>query len=316
MRYIVRADASQSMGSGHVMRTSSIAEELIARGQLVIFVGQITDIPWLVLRINSLGFSRIFSDPQDFVSNKEKDVLILDSYALFVSDVFIQPEKWNSVVLVADKLTPAYPADLIIRPGLSTDFVETSGAKVLAGTKYIPFRKSIQKIVRNASPEGSLEILVVGGGTDSLNFVGAISKVLMGVPDNFHAIIFTNNPELSTFDSRLTVVSIGSELDEYVKTAQLVFTTASTTSLEFIACEVALGIGCAVDNQEQYYENLSLFEVAAPIGRYIEGNWQLDHAKIAELVHSSDTREDLRKNCAGLVDLGGAGRIVDEILML
>ena len=47
MRYVLRADASQSMGSGHVMRSSAIAEELIARGEDVVFVGQISEIPWL-----------------------------------------------------------------------------------------------------------------------------------------------------------------------------------------------------------------------------------------------------------------------------
>ena len=121
---------------------------------------------------------------------------------------------------------------------------------------------------------------------------------------------------LGNLDSRFTVVPIASELDDYARNAHLVFTTASKTSLEFIAREVAVGIGCAVDNQEEYYESLSTFGVAAPIGRFVAGHWQIDHTKIAELVHSGGVREDLRKNCAGIIDLGSAGRIVDEILKL
>ena len=39
MRYVLRADASESIGAGHVMRSSAIAEELIARGENVVFVG-------------------------------------------------------------------------------------------------------------------------------------------------------------------------------------------------------------------------------------------------------------------------------------
>ena len=125
-----------------------------------------------------------------------------------------------------------------------------------------------------------------------------------------------NDKELSNIDSRFTVVSIGSQLHDYAKNADFVFTTASTTSLEFIAREVAVGIGCAVDNQEEYYESLSAFGVAAPIGRFVEGDWQIDHTKIAELVHSGGIREGLRRNCSGLIDLGGAGRIADEISKL
>ena len=60
MRYVLRADASQSIGAGHVMRSSAIAEELIAKGKQVIFVGQITDLPWVEERIASLGFAHVY----------------------------------------------------------------------------------------------------------------------------------------------------------------------------------------------------------------------------------------------------------------
>jgi len=316
MRYVLRADASQSIGSGHVMRSSAIAEELIARGEEVVFVGQISEIPWLAFRINSLGFNEIYSGTNEFISNPERDVLILDSYVVPVSEAFIQPNKWRAVVTIADELTPAYEANLIIHPGLSTHLAAKAGAKVLAGPKYIPFRGSIQKTEKSEDKKSLLEILVVGGGTDIFNFVGAICHELKGLSDNFHASIFTNNNELGNLDSRFTALPIGSELDDYAVNADLVFTTASTTSLEFIAREVAVGIGCAVDNQEEYYKSLSTFGVAAPIGRFVAGHWEIDHAKIFELVNSIHIRESLRRGCAGLVDLGGAGRIVDEILKL
>ena len=316
MRYVLRADASQSIGSGHVMRSSAIAEELIARGEDVVFVGQISDIPWLAFRINGLGFTVIHSRTEEFISNPDKDILILDSYVVPVGEAFIQPNKWKAIVVIADELTPAYEANLIIHPGLSTHLAAKAGAKVLAGPKYIPFRGSIQKNERSADGKSILEILVVGGGTDLFGFVAAICKELVGISDGFHANIFTNDNELGNLDPRFTVVPIGSELDEYAMNVDLVFTTASTTSLEFIAREVAVGIGCAVDNQEEYYESLSAFRVASPIGRFVDSKWHIDHAKIAELVHSGGIREDLRRNCAGLIDLGGAGRIVDEILKL
>ena len=316
MRYVLRADASQSIGSGHVMRSSAIAEELIARGEDVVFVGHISDIPWLAFRINGLGFTEIHSGTKEFISNPERHVLILDSYVVPVDEAFIQPNKWRAVVAVADELTPTYDANLIIHPGLSTHFVAKVGVKVLAGPKYIPFRSSIQKTEKNEDKESILEILVVGGGTDLFGFVAAICEELAGISDRFHANIFTNDNELGNLDPRFTVVPIGSELDNYAANVDLVFTTASTTSLEFIAREVAVGIGCAVDNQEEYYESLSAFRVASPIGRFADSKWHIDHAKIAELVHSGGIREDLRRNCAGLIDLGGAGRIVDEILKL
>jgi spore coat polysaccharide biosynthesis predicted glycosyltransferase SpsG len=316
MRYVIRADASQAIGSGHVMRSSAIAEELIARGEDVVFVGEFSDVPWLVDRINGLGFSEIFSEAKKFSSNPEKDVLILDSYVLSVSEGSIQPNKWRAVVTIVDDMTPTYKANLLIHPGLSTNWKSIDGTKVLSGPKYVPFRGSIQKTKGSKDKKSIIRILVVGGGTDVFSFVGAIYHELKDFTDNFHAILFTNSNELYNLDSRFTVVPIGAELDNYALNTDLVFTTASTTSLEFIAREVAVGIGCAIDNQEEYYESLSTFGVAAPIGRVVAGHWKFDHAKVFELVNSVNLRESLRRACAGLVDLGGAGRIVDEILKL
>ena len=316
MRYVLRADASQSIGSGHVMRSSAIGEELIRRGEEVIFVGKISDVPWLASRINNLGFSQVLLKEAKFSSNPETDVLILDSYIIPLEEEFIQKVKWKSIVLIADRLTPAYPAQLVIRPGLTFHQESVSNNKVIGGSRYIPFRKSIQRNKLGLISKEILEILVVGGGTDSFNFAGAVCEVLKNTQGDFHVSIFTNRVELAGLDSRFTAISIGSELDRYAANCELVFSTASTTSLEFIAREVAVGIGCAVDNQKEYYQALSSAGVAVPIGEFAEKVWKINEAKINELVNSDDFRKTLREKCSGLIDLLGAERIVDEILKL
>ena len=316
MRYVLRADASQAIGSGHVMRSSAIAEELISRGHEVIFIGEFSDVPWLFDRINSLGFLQVFSKSQGFVSHPDTDVLILDSYIVSIDDDFIQQGKWKGIVAIVDNVTPPYKANLLIHPGLATDWIQISNAKVLAGPRYIPFRKSIKKNHKSSDKLKVLEILVIGGGTDSFNFVEAICGALKKINGNFHACLFTNTNELAQLDPRFTALPIGSELDEHAANADLVFTTASTTSLEFIVREIAVGIGCAIDNQEEYYDTLSFAEVASPIGKLIEKNWKIEESRIASLVQSQEIRDALRKKCGGLLDLDGAKRIVDEILTL
>ena len=316
MRYVLRADASQTIGSGHVMRSSAIAEELIARGEEVTFIGEYSEVPWLFSRMNSIGFSQILSTTEIFAPNPKTDVLILDSYNLPVDNEFIQPINWKTIVTIVDDLTPSYVADLMVHPGLSTKWKSSSKTQVLAGPRYIPFRKSIQKNRKIVIEKEVLEILVVGGGTDSFNFVGAICEVLTNTQGKFNVKVFTNNRNLVQLDTRFAAVPIGFELDEYAANADLVFATASTTSLEFIAREVAVGIGCAVDNQEEYYRTLSSFGVASPIGRFIKNVWEINQQEVSNLVCSKEHREGLRRRCAGLVDLNGAKRIVDEILAL
>ena len=82
MGYVLPADASPTIGSGHVMRSSAIAEELIARGEKVVFVGQISNLLWVTERIMDLGFIEIYNNPLDFTSKSDTDVLILDSYEI------------------------------------------------------------------------------------------------------------------------------------------------------------------------------------------------------------------------------------------
>ncbi len=89
MRYVLRADASQWAGAGQVMRSSSIAEEFITRGANVIYVGLISDLPWIEARISFLGFNQIHNDASQYVSNSESDILTLDSYQINIDNSFI-----------------------------------------------------------------------------------------------------------------------------------------------------------------------------------------------------------------------------------
>ena len=316
MRYILRADSSPKIGSGHVMRLSAIAEELISRGEKVTFIGQVAELPWLASRINSLGFSQILQSSTEFLSDPVTDVLILDSYNVRVDDEFIQPKNWQRVVTISDELTPRYKADLRIHPGISEDLEPDLDVKLFSGPNYTPFRKSITKSGTSPRNHEALEILVTGGGSDPFNFVDAICLILRNIPGNFKVRAFSENFSLAKMDYRFTVFQVGPELDVHATSVELVFTTASTTSLEFIAREVAVGIGCAVDNQKEYYEALASVELAIPIGIFSNGQWDLDEQKIIEMVNSKELRDALRQRGSGLFDLNGTSRIVDEILKL
>jgi len=313
MRYVFRADASQDIGAGHVMRSTAIAEELIARGEDVIFIGSTSGVSWLHRHIDGIGFSRIYSEPMSFISNPMLDVLILDSYTLQIDDPFIQPEKWNRIVLVADETTPSYKSDLVFFPGLVSNEKVRNDTKVFAGPKYIPFRSSIQKSNRKLQTSEIVEILVVGGGTDPFNFVEEITRVLSSLTENFHANIFSEKKQSTKSDSRISIFPIGLSLDECAGNADLVFTTASTMSLEFIAREKAVGIGCAVDNQKSYYNSLSSFGLAAPIGLYEASGWHINSDLVYELTTSAELRNSFVEKSSGLIDLQGVSRIVDII---
>lgn len=297
------------------MRSSAIAEEAIFRGIPAVFVGRVTDLPWVNQRISTLGFADVFEETNRFVSNPHTDILILDSYEIPNDSEFIQPTKWHAVVSIFDELTPHYKSTLRIHPGLTKLWPVYNEIKTLSGPEYIPLRKSIEKSeyrIENDYPN----IIVVGGGSDITGFVPAVAKSLTRCEVKFAANLFIAADSNMTLDDRFSVVPIGDNLDEFASRSDLVFTTASTTSLEFIARGYAIAIGCAVNNQRLYYNELSGGDFAAPIGEFINRTWRLDEMMIQELVHSESLRLRLRNTSAGLIDLNGAKRIVDEILKL
>ena len=316
MRYVLRADASNSIGTGHVMRLSAIGEELAARGYHVIFVGDVSDVPWVKKRLFSLEFSNVLKEESDYISNSENDVLILDSYNLPINHSFLAPNNWGKIVVIADKLTPNYQANLIIHPGISQDWKPQTTGKFVSGAKFIPLRKTILKNVNKKIDSEELKIIVVGGGTDFFNFVNAVSEILKSLPNHFQANLFTNKSTNTQLDQRFTINPIGVNFDEKCAEADLVFTTASTSSLEFLAREVALGIGCATENQKHNFETLINLNLAVPIGLYFENEWKMNLDAIESLIVDKQMRNKLVSRGNEIIDLKGSSRIVDEILKL
>lgn len=318
MRYILRADASLSVGSGHVMRSSAIAEELIARGEEVIFVGQISQLPWVEDRILTLGFSQIYSEAASFISNSSKDILLLDTYEIEVNDPFIDSKKWLHIVVIVDKLTPAYACALRIHPGLSPSWFEDSSIPVLAGPNFIPIRASLSENTSVANKKSEvLKVVVVAGGSDPHNVVLEISKVLASLDEVFEAYLFTNSDVGYQSDGRFHFYEIGESLEKVSRDADLILTTSSTSSLEFIAQGHCVGIVCAVDNQKQYYDQLGDLGVAAQIGvRTKPNSWSFKTETVYQLLTDSGYREKIKNNAKGLIDFEGAKRIVDSIMSL
>ena len=315
MRLVFRADASLDIGSGHTMRCSAIAEEAIARGIDCVLVGSLGGVQWLEKRFVDINCQ--VSAIGDFPKSQSNDVLVVDSYLLQSDDNFINQHLWRSRVDIVDEFTPERESDLFIHPGLESKWFMGDRAKFLSGTKFIPLRKSITKNLVYKS--GALNKLVVfGGGTDSHGFASMMSRELCGLPGYEKAIFFSNQKGyIEELDSRFKVLPFGANLDYELGDADLVFTTASTSSIEVIARELPLGVACSVDNQVTYYEALGDSKVAAKIGeRVTSGEWEMHSDVIRKLISDENFRDELKLATHDFIDLSGAQRILDAIIAL
>ena len=300
------------------MRSSAIAEELITRGEDVIFVGRISELPWVTERIAFLGFSQIYCDSNDFNSRPDSDVLILDAYEIDPGESFINPKNWRHIVAIVDELTPKYICTLRIHPGLDSNWTGNSRTPILAGPKFIPIRSSLSRKTQvNEEKDHRLRIAVVAGGSDSYKLVNKIARVITKTSGDFEVYLFTSFDFDSITDSRFHYVQVGKQLDDLTQGADLVITTASTSSLEFLARGLCVGLVCAVDNQRQNYNSLGKLGVAAQLGfRTVSNNWEIDEQKIHSLITSNELRVNLVSRAEGIIDFKGASRIVEVITTL
>jgi spore coat polysaccharide biosynthesis predicted glycosyltransferase SpsG len=315
MRLVFRADASMNLGSGHVMRCLAIAEEAVSRGTQCVLVGSLGGVDWLQERITSIGINLI--PESKFFPVDNSDVLIIDSYTLPRDDNFISANKWGSVVAIADEATPPYEAGLVIHPGLDGAWFKGNQENFLFGPQFIPIRKSIKKSLRRNITELK-KIVVFGGGTDTYRFAQEIGRQLSGL-SGYEVVSFFSLEKkgIEALDSRFKVYPFGSALDTELIEADLVFTTASSSSLEIVAREIPLGVACSIANQHTYFQALSDSKIAVQIGdRTSTGYWEFDVEAIRRLVSDHELRKETRMACDGFIDLGGSKRIVDAVIRM
>ena len=144
-----------------------------------------------------------------------------------------------------------------------------------------------------------------------------LAKILHSIPDRFKAYLFGKHSNEFDLDDRFQYVNLGLSLDEVSIDANLVFTSASTSSLEFIARGLCVGTVCVVDNQRQNYEALGQLGIAQPVGEHSQvKGWELDVQSIHKLIINPDFRNRITEKGVGLIDFLGASRIVDAIIKL
>lgn len=315
MRFIFRADASREIGSGHVMRSSVLAEEAVSRGFECIFIGNISDLDWVAERISTLGFAQVLSNESAFSPNAATDVLVLDSYSIPVSNAFIAKKNWKLAMCICDQITPNYKVDIEIRPGFEKIHEHQESPIVLSGAEYILIRRGIVKSNGKKRSSRYPKVLVVGGGSDPFRYVPTIAELIQPFMMNLEVHLFTNEKISAEFSHDFIIHPIGSELDLIAQEVDLVLTTASTSSLEFIAREIPTGVVCLVDNQEDYYEQLGRLGYATQIGvRTSAGAWEFNVEVIRNLLVSQEKRDALKESVLDLIDLKGAERVIDFLV--
>ena len=239
MRVVFRADATPSVGAGHVMRCWALAEEFEARGWEIAWQGTF-EVPWLTAALTRSGWS--VSGPGSIAA----DLVVVDSYTLGPGYRGGLLDRGIPVVAIVDSFHQELgPGSLWVNPG--PPMALEAGRRFLNGPEYVMIRSEVRRLraLRTSlKTDDGLTFLL--GGTDFAGLGALVDRLQL--PGAVYA-----GPGADG-GGRVTWMPGGPELLQQAACSRLVVSAAGVSSWEMLHLGVPLALVLAAENQRGNYE--------------------------------------------------------------
>lgn len=334
MRIAIRADASISIGTGHVMRQIALAQHLVSKDHEVCFFASITGPEWLreylasqTKMVWSVVEEGDFS-PSRFLAGGSFDALIIDSYSLSQRALTLLEQKLSTVVVVIDGPWQDLRGRVAIAPILAPDppwkkeYSERFEAFycgpgfLLPRQEVIELQKKRLQLEKNPKPR-----IVVGlGGSDPLGETERIVESLaQAVPEaEIHAYFPGSLPsegEEFRAGGNVAFRQSGTKFIDDMARADLVVVGAGTTAVEVLSMGIPAIFIVVAKNQMENYRSLTSmgFSVLFPSG---EQKFAVEIGLEARRLLDESTGPLATRVPTGplVIDGLGPGRVVDLLL--
>ncbi|HWD07365.1 MAG TPA: spore coat protein [Amycolatopsis sp.] len=321
MKLLLRADASPTIGAGHIARVVAYAECAVARGWDVAFAGRTDNADWLAARFDELAVARLPVSPWDSLA-AGFDAVLVDHYGL--GDVRDQVNAAGArLVSLEDDTFGRRPADVVVDAGLSPAPRPADGSDVLLrGVSYTALREVVlrARARRSGRVFGSPPhvTVVLGGGAEWSSTVELLLRALAatGLPFTADALVRGEPavPALSGGQAvRVTAPNPG--LHDLLVSTDIAISAAGVTFLELCCLGVPTAALQLVDNQAPGYHAALELGLSAGLGEAatLETRFPSVVSVLTELLADTGVRSSLSAASASTVDGRGAGRVLDVL---
>ncbi|MCX6984289.1 MAG: UDP-2,4-diacetamido-2,4,6-trideoxy-beta-L-altropyranose hydrolase [Lentisphaerae bacterium] len=336
--YIIRADASISSGTGHLMRCVSLAQSLKDAGGEVTFA--VSESPENTLKKIKSEFAavKIKSEPgtgSDAAETIEKALAVNSKWV--VTDGYHFDSKYQESIKAAGlKLLffddyghcDKYSADIVLNQNsyASEKYYPNPDifTRLLLGTKYSSLRREFLKYrsFKRETSETATKVLVTMGGSDPLNttlkVLNSIKKITKRQLET-KIVVGGANPHLNSIEKEISkypniqILKNVSNMPELMAWGDLAVSGGGTTCWEICLMKLPNMILYCADNQVPIAESLDKAGAAVNIGRASEISEQSISEKIEKLLCDSRRREAMSEESGKLVDGLGAERVAEEM---
>lgn len=333
-KILIRADASLSLGTGHVMRCLALAQAWRAQGGEAVFV-MAESTPAISERLNRAAFPAMTMSAE---AGSNRDALVLceavrrhaakwvvvDGYAF--DDLYFETlQGTHSRVLLIDdnaRIAPnRYVAEVVLNQNLSARAATyrtcSETTDLLLGPKYALLRDEFNRwrVWQRETPEIAKKILVTMGGSDPLNLtVRAIdaSRAFHLPGAEVKVVVGGSNPRIAELKAKAggncVLVIDSAEMPAMLAWADLAVAAAGSTCWEFCMMGLPAILIDAAENQTPAAIELDRLGIARHIALR-EATVQRLAFEVRQLAAEPSLRSDMSRAGAALVDGRGAARV-------
>lgn len=328
MRIALRADAGISQGSGHVVRTLTLAREFQKVGHDVLLISHIEGIPWLSQMVNqsSIDWQICTSHLLDIenISKDNFDFLVVDSYKIPSASINIAAKSIPILAIVDNNIRNITPNFVLDQNLGAVNFDTSVLTSQLIGPAYALVREEIRALRRNSSSlvnkQGDPTVLVMIGGTDPTKLAIKLSKILRDLDSEYNFHFVTADENVSAVakwlpKNRDNIHSLTSEIQDLLKSADIAISAAGTSSLDLSCVGIPTIYFSVANNQDATLQMITSLGAGIALGQSqdIETRSEDLIRSINKCANDSSLRETLFQNSQKLVDGKGAGRVVRAV---
>lgn len=332
---IIRADANEIVGTGHVMRCLSVAESFRTTGEKVLFV---TADHRGDLLIKDKGFDIVCLESDWTQMEKETEKLIsllqVESPRILLIDSYYVTEEYFN--LISQFVTLAYFDDInskkwnidflinynIFGNVLDYSLYRGTKTKLLLGPEYAPLRNEFRNMPAHPISNEITDVLVSAGGADPERICEKLIKEVCPCWQNvrFHVVVGALNPRIDyikALSGNNIILHINEKkMSELMKMCDVAIAAAGTTLYELCATGIPAITYILADNQIIAAEQFSMQGIMLNAGDCRGDNLFTDRLGylLRELAGSQGEREKYSEKMQKLVDGRGADRIAEALL--
>lgn len=345
---LFRADGSQHLGLGHIMRCLGFAQGLEKIGVSSVFV--IRDYESNVAEvIQQYGYG-VESIPEscdvkedlhltsELANQHNAELIITD---LCNSDTLANPGEYRRylqglkdtgkfLITIDDLNEMAFPSDIVVNPNYGAEKMSyrlNGSTKFLLGPAYFIFRQEFMKAVKTKREirKDAHNILVTMGGSDPLRFTVKVARALKGLriallnlrimlgPGYPDSIRQEANKALDDFRGNYQLLRGSDSMAELMLWADLAITGGGLTKYETAFTGTPSIIISQVSHQAELAAEFEKEGTALNLGLGTRVNEGKIAEAVANLLRNDTLRAEMSKRGRKLVDGRGIERIISEI---